>query len=416
MAYLRPCRLSSVAITIETLEARQLLAGTQVEFILNDPEGLFAAHPLLVPNLQAVAQIFSQDLAGKGTIEVEVTPNRDYIGGPAMAPSGVQYVSSDGYFTTVEYNTAYEARTGIDPNGAEPDVRMVLDPGYYLDNVAFLDPSGAARTDPIPADRQDFISATLRSLVRNMGMSGYQFTTSGAYGFGWGYYIYLWSDGSHLRTTYDKLRGSLSTFDGPNATAVYGGPVPTTLFGPGGSTSGHSDFYFLGMPGSDLENDLMNGMGLLPGVRYDLSAVDIAILKDVGWADPTAAPGVHCDLNHDGTVSIADFITMASNFGRTDASYDDGDVNGDGRVTIADFIELAANFGQANAAPAAAQAPQAAADEEIIATSQVNSDELQNRALTKNARRQESQPSGASQRHAHHRRRMTSTVLFRHRD
>jgi hypothetical protein len=229
MASLRPCRFSSVAITIETLEARQLLAGTQVEFILNDPDGLFAAHPLLVPNLQAVAQIFSQHLAGKGTIEVEVTPNSAYGGGPAMAPSGVQYVSSDGYFTTVEYNTAYEARTGIDPNGAEPDVRMVLDPGYYLDNVAFLDPSGAARTAPIPADRQDFISATLRSLVRNMGMSGYQFTTSGAYGFGWGYYIYLWDDGSHLRTTYDKLRGSLSTFDGPNATAVYGGPAEHML-------------------------------------------------------------------------------------------------------------------------------------------------------------------------------------------
>src|SRR5205814_41013 len=261
---------------IESLEPRQLLAGVQFNFILNDPDGQFAAHPLLEANLAAVSQILAQHFEGKGTIDVEVIPNSAYSGGPAMAPSGVQFVSSDGYFTTVEYNTVYEARTGIDPNGADADIRMMLDPGAYLDDVAFLDPSGAARTAPIPEGKADFISAMLRGMVREMGMYGYQFTSSGAYGFGWGYYIYQWTDGSHLRSTYDKLRGSLSTFDGPNATAVYGGPVPTTLFGPGGSTGGLSDFYHLGMPGMPLENDLMNGMGLQAGTRYDLSAVDIA--------------------------------------------------------------------------------------------------------------------------------------------
>jgi hypothetical protein len=112
------------------LESRQLLAAAAVNFILNDPDGLFNAHPLFIAHLQAVSQILSQHFEGKGSIEVEVTPNSGYPGGPAMAPSGVQFVSSDGYFTTVEYNTEHEARTGIDPNGAEPDIRMVLDPGF----------------------------------------------------------------------------------------------------------------------------------------------------------------------------------------------------------------------------------------------------------------------------------------------
>ena len=389
---------------LESLEARQLLAAAAIQFILNDPDGLFAAHPLLVPNLHAVAQIFSQHLQGKGTIEVEVTPNRDYSGGPAMAPSGVQFLSSDGYFTTVEYNTAYEARTGIDPNGAEADIRMVLDPGYYLDNVAFLDPSGAARTAPIPAGQQDFISATLRGLVRNAGMYGYQFTTSGAYGFGWGYYIYQWSDGSHLRSTYDKLRNTLSTFDGPNATAVYGGPVPTTLFGPGGSTQGHTDFYHLGMPGSDLENDLMNGMGLKSGTRYDLSPVDVAILTDVGWsAAASQPPRVHCDLDGDGQVSISDFILLSTNFGKSDASYSDGDVNGDGEVGIADFIEMAASFGSST--PEATIAPQAAAGIQISAPTRSLS-------KTRNSRT-------AARPHHHHRNRpqaIHNHFLFRRRD
>ena len=352
----------------EKLEARQLLSGVQFNFSFNDPTGQFAIRPLLVGNLQAISQILSQTFEGKGSIEVEITPNNAYSGGPAMAPSGVQYVSSDGYFTTVEYNTVYEARTGIDPNGADPDIRMVLDPGYYFDNVAFLDPSGAARTAPIPADRQDFISATLRGLVTDMGFAGYQFTTSGAYGFGWGYYIYTWSDGSHLRSTYDKLRNTISTFDGPNATALYGGPVPTTLFGPGGITQGHTDFYHLGMPGSDLENDLMNGMGLKPGMRYDISPIDVAILTDVGWTKATAAPpAVHCDLNGDGAVSIADFIILSSNFGKSGASYADGDMDGDGQVGISDFIELAASFSSASAAPAQVASPQAPAAQEISA-------------------------------------------------
>src|SRR5258706_6212901 len=130
-------------VAIESLECRRLLAAVQLTFILNDPTGLFAAQQLLVSNLQAVAQIFAQNFEGKGTIDVEVIPNRDYLGGPAMAPSGVQFVSSDGSFTTVEYNPVHEARTGIDPNGGEADIGMMLDPGYYFVNVAFLDPSGA---------------------------------------------------------------------------------------------------------------------------------------------------------------------------------------------------------------------------------------------------------------------------------
>ncbi|HEV8293662.1 MAG TPA: hypothetical protein VGP94_17135 [Tepidisphaeraceae bacterium] len=400
-----PRRLLSVPIAIESLESRQLLAGVQFNFVLNDPTGQFAAQPLLVSNLQAVSQILSQNFDGKGTIEVEVTPNRDYTGGPAMAPSGVQYVSSDGYFTTVEYNTVYEARTGIDPNGADPDIRMVLDPGYYFDNVAFLDPSGAARTTPIPADRQDFISATLRGLVRSMGMYGYQFTSSGAYGFGWGYYIYQWTDGSHLRSTYDKLRGSLSTFDGPNAAALYGGPVPTTLLGPGDlRTSGGTDFYHLGMPGTPLESDLMNGMGLKPGARYDLSPLDVAILTDVGWtkAIPAQPPALHCDLNADGTVSIADFIILASNLGKADASYSDGDVNSDGQVTISDLIDLAANFNTSLSAPAPAIAPQAA-EAEAISISSPSTELLQSDQIARKNRLRPA-PRSHSHRHSHHRR------------
>jgi T5SS/PEP-CTERM-associated repeat protein len=53
------------------------------------------------------------------------------------------------------------------------------------------------------------------------------------------------------------------------------------------------------------------------------------------------------DLNLDGTVSISDFIDLASNFNHIGgATWQMGDVNYDGSVTISDFIDLASNFGQ----------------------------------------------------------------------
>jgi len=50
------------------------------------------------------------------------------------------------------------------------------------------------------------------------------------------------------------------------------------------------------------------------------------------------------DLNLDGVVTISDFIDLASNFNRTDVTWQEGDLNYDGQVTISDFIDLASNF------------------------------------------------------------------------
>jgi hypothetical protein len=49
------------------------------------------------------------------------------------------------------------------------------------------------------------------------------------------------------------------------------------------------------------------------------------------------------DLNLDGTVTISDFIDLASHFNNT-GGWQEGDLNFDGTVTISDFIDLASNF------------------------------------------------------------------------
>jgi hypothetical protein len=66
-------------------------------------------------------------------------------------------------------------------------------------------------------------------------------------------------------------------FHGAHATALYGGPVPVTV--------GY-DFHIGNLvgPGSDLQSDVMNGVGIVDGVRYDVSALDLAMLQDMGLA------------------------------------------------------------------------------------------------------------------------------------
>jgi len=52
------------------------------------------------------------------------------------------------------------------------------------------------------------------------------------------------------------------------------------------------------------------------------------------------------DLDRDRQVSISDFITLASNLGKSPATFADGDLDADGTVSIDDFAALSANFGK----------------------------------------------------------------------
>ena len=82
-----------------------------------------------------------------------------------------------------------------------------------------------------------------------------------------------------------------------------------------------------------------SGLALHPN-----SKIGIAVVPD-GHGDRSLyiRPTRIGDLNLDGTVSIADFIELASHF-NTAGTWQEGDMNGDFMVTISDFIDLAGNF------------------------------------------------------------------------
>ena len=56
------------------------------------------------------------------------------------------------------------------------------------------------------------------------------------------------------------------------------------------------------------------------------------------------------DTNLDRQVDFADFLILAANFGRTDASWASADFDLDGTVSFADFLALSNNFGRSTAA------------------------------------------------------------------
>ena len=68
-----------------------------------------------------------------------------------------------------------------------------------------------------------------------------------------------------------------------------------------------------------------------------------ALLRNLEPAE-VLLPG---DIDSNGMVDFADFLILATNFGREDnVTRSEGDLNLDGKVTFSDFLVLAANFGR----------------------------------------------------------------------
>jgi hypothetical protein len=159
--------------------------------------------------------------------------------------------------------------------------------------------------------------------------------------------------------------------------------------------------------------------GILPDGNYLATILASGILN---FETPMAADDksdffvLTGDLNHDRTVSIADFIALASNFNRTDVSYSDGDINYDGTVSIADFIDLASNFNKTLVAPSASPAPQAAAAIAVSDTTTLEESILcqdRDRVGLKQKRTAPSFSRSTQRRQPHHRRHSCSLIRWK---
>ncbi|HJU38368.1 MAG TPA: hypothetical protein VJ724_02255 [Tahibacter sp.] len=209
--------------------------------------------------------------------------------------------------TTYEQGVAYELRTGTDPNGAAPDGTVTF--GLtYLRNELWFDPSPETRTAPVPIDRTDAMSVALHELGHILAYNGWADLTTGVSP------ATYWS-------TFDRWMqpGAPSTITGPYSVAAwgyapdvttgnnkhwgnamrladarpgralapvewaYGAPVPQATCELPASVDAPPSFVRDALvPDATLIDELMNGVVFYRGTRYDIGALDRALMSDVG--------------------------------------------------------------------------------------------------------------------------------------
>ena len=300
----------------------------------NDPNGdLTAASAHIQSHVIAAGKRWASHLVGRGDIEVVVRSSSavPYAEGRSFTSN---FVRNNGTFDVFEQGMAAEIRTGIDPNGSEPDVEIEINPNYVY-NELWFDPNPSSRTAIVDINRTDAMSTFLHEFGHALGYSGWINPTTGTVP-------------GNYQSTLDELTtfdGSNFYFHGPESMARYGAPVPMTY----GTPSHVANFD--PRPGADLTLDLMNGLVFYRGSRYDISPLNIAMLRDTG------VPLVYLagDYNGDGSVNSSDYNIWKTAFGSTALPLVDGNRNG--VVDAADYTVWRDNLGASTGAGSISSLP-----------------------------------------------------------
>lgn len=277
---------------------------------------------------------------------------------PSTLRSRTSVVGTDNGGEIVEFAAAHRIRTGapIDASG-EPDITIRIGE-RYLKQMLYFDADPLHRTGPVPADKTEAFGRFVHELGHALGFNGF-YRGDGTY------------DAVSLRSTFDHFvtrdAAGGSTFVGPMAMALYGGPVPLTANERGHLGSDEDPRLFdLGVA------EVMNGRTAYVGTRYSVSPLDVRILCDIGvpctlqeamaradqpptpvtlpTAQPTASPPptmpaveyYDAELGHYFVTAIADEITKLDNrtipgWVRTGESFDVF-AQGNGNVPVCRFF------------------------------------------------------------------------------
>ena len=239
-------------------------------------------------------------------IQIEVDNGISTFGGASFTSV---FVGVEQGRNTFEQGAAAELRTGVDPNAATSDVRIIVSESYLRGELWF-DPNPVARTAPVPENLTDAMSVALHELGHAFGYNGF------ANGAGVPPMTF-WS-------TFDRWMqpGSPTLFNGPVVVQVWGSrpdlttnninhwsnqPIPppgaprhtdqhlgavvwdngapqpqVRCRGPISTDAPKSRFSSKGTPPPGLLSELMNGVVFYRGHRYQISALDLALMSDVG--------------------------------------------------------------------------------------------------------------------------------------
>jgi hypothetical protein len=308
------------------LVAESVRAGITFSVAFDDPTSALGApvRALVESHTIAAGQRWANYLVGDAAIDVVIhaTANVSFAEGRSAASN---FVRNNGAFNVFEQGMAAELRTGVDPNGAAPDVIIDMNPDY-VNNELWFDPDPNARTVPVDIDRTDAMSTFLHEFGHALGFAGWINPDTGAYP---GDYQSTYDE----RTTFD---GTNFYFTGPEAVALRGAGVPLTF----GNVAHVANFS--PRPGEDLLLDLMNGLVFYRGSRYDVSPLDVAILRDSGVGAIYRAGDYDVDRDVDGN----DFLLWQRTLGSAVSSRGGADGNANGTVDAGDLMVWRTHLGE----------------------------------------------------------------------
>jgi len=317
-------------------------------------------HDRIVRHVLAAGAQWGQYLVGKAAISVRVQlyPQADL---PADNPELLAdtpntfrdrtgLVRNEDGMDTVEFAPAYRIRTGraVDDSGL-PDVTIRIGE-QYLKTTLFFDADPTNRTAPVPPGATEAFGRFVHELGHALGFNGF-FRGDGTW------------DPIAKRSTFDRYivwNGVEATFNGPLATAWYGGPVPLTADARGHLGS-EADPRLFGLAAAEA----MNGETVYEGTRYNVSELDVRILCDIGVpcvlqaaaASPQRAPAAaagepraveyyHAGLDHYFVTALPDEIAKLdggsfAGWQRTGRSFSVFPADAAGRAPVCRFFSAA---------------------------------------------------------------------------
>ena len=237
---------------------------------LNDTQSLGAALDAgLIVDMKAALADWSRYIAGIGTlvVQINIAPTTRENGRPTSS----SFIRADGARNLWMPSSIYELTTGHHVAGTTSDITVTVDPTYLRQSVwVDLDPSVPTT---IPNDRVDQVSVFRHEIGHGLGIDGFTDSTGKL-----GVNEYEWD------TFLEKESTTSVWFDGPNAMAAYGGKLPVTTL-----NNGEAYTHLANSISEPLGQDLMNGVAFNNGTSYDISTIDLAILRDLGVPiSPTA--------------------------------------------------------------------------------------------------------------------------------
>jgi hypothetical protein len=339
------------AIVVACTYAGHALALSFNFTYVDDAAGTFASRGWLDSNslfqrdIRAAANLWGARIASDKTIIVRVdTHSFSARAGGTNSSGRFLYTNAAGK-NVWEPGPLTRVLTGSNPGQTfyGYDILLGFD-ASFVENNYWFDPQPDLRSDPVPANKGDFMSVVTHELGHGFGMTGYRDFASGQI---LGNDAMLFDDRSYFGGNGNSIApdGSRNPmfFRGNYASSLYGGDLHLTNKPPGDPNYGQNYFHLSSCSGSGdgLGSTLMNGCVLPNGTRMEITPFDAAVFADLGY--PLASPTGDYNGNHN--IDSSDYVVWRKSLGRTGTGLAaDGNLNN--QIDAGDFSFWRSRFGQ----------------------------------------------------------------------